>query len=161
MLLFLKNLLFTVVVPGTVAGYVPWLIARGGEPFGSPAWLLLASGFFIIGGMIYLWCIWDFATFGRGTPAPTDAPKKLVVRGLYRYTRNPMYLGVLTVILGWVVLFRAFNLLVYALCVGTVFHLFIVFYEEPHLQKTFGMTYDQYRSRVGRWLPRIGHDPAA
>ena len=161
MLLFLKNLLFTVVVPGTVAGYGPWLIARGcGEPFGSPAWLLLASGFFIIGGIIYLWCIWDFATFGRGTPAPIHAPKKLVVRGLYRYTRNPMYVGVLTVILGWVVLFQAFNLLIYALCVGIVIHLFIVFYEEPHLKKTFGATYEQYRSRVGRWLPRIGHDPA-
>ena len=85
MLLFLKNLLFTVVVPGTVAGYGPWLIARGcGEPFGSPAWLLLASGFFIVGGMIYLGCVWDFATFGQGTPAPINPPKKLVVRGLGR-----------------------------------------------------------------------------
>ena len=162
MLLFLKNLIFTVVVPGTVAVYVPWLIARGGrEPLGSPACFVLALVFFIIGGMIYLWCIWDFAMFGQGTPAPINPPRKLVVRGLYRYIRNPMYVGVLTVILGWAVLFWSVNLVIYALCVGTVFHLFVVLYEEPHLQKTFGKTYEQYCSRVGRWLPKVGRDPPA
>ena len=83
MLLFLKNLVFTLVVPGTVAGYVPWLIVRG-QPIGSRGCLLASLALFTVGGTIYLWCVWDFASFGRGTPAPIDAPKKLVVRGLYR-----------------------------------------------------------------------------
>ncbi len=160
MVLFLKNLLFTVIVPGTVAVYVPWLIARD-QPLASATWLAVSSALLVAGGAIYLWCVWDFATFGRGTPAPIDAPKELVVRGLYRHTRNPMYVGVLTVILGWAALFQALSLLIYALCVGVCFHLFVVLYEEPHLQKTFGRSYDQYRSQVGRWLPKIGHGPAS
>src|SRR5207237_617980 len=73
----------------------------------------------------------EFAVFGRGTPAPIDAPKKLVVRGLYQYTRNPMYIGVLTIILGWAALYQTLRIVLYALCVGLSFHCFIVFYEEP------------------------------
>jgi protein-S-isoprenylcysteine O-methyltransferase Ste14 len=153
MTLLLKNLLFTVVVPGTVAVYLPLFIARHRSPASGPAFaialLLLA-----VGGAIYAWCLWDFASFGRGTPLPLDAPKRLVVRGLYRYTRNPMYLGVLTVVLGWTVLFRAASLLLYALSAATWIHLFVVFYEERHLQREFGREYELYRARVGRWLPR-------
>jgi protein-S-isoprenylcysteine O-methyltransferase Ste14 len=152
-LLLLKNLLFTLVVPATVAIYVPLLIVRGLSP-GSGIRLLVSLVFFLVGGSIYTWCVWDFAVSGRGTPAPIDAPKKLVVRGLYHYTRNPMYLGVLTIILGWVVLYKAPRLVIYALCVGLSFHCFIVFYEEPHLQRMFGSSYEEYRARVGRWFPR-------
>ena len=155
MLLALKNLLFTVLVPGTVAGYLPWLVTRG-ESLSWGAGTALALLLFAAGGAIYFWCLWDFASFGRGTPAPIDAPKKLVVRGLYRYTRNPMYLGVLTVILGWAVLFHALGLLIYAACVGSCFQLFVVYYEEPQLRRTFGESYRQYQARVGRWLPKIG-----
>jgi protein-S-isoprenylcysteine O-methyltransferase Ste14 len=155
MVLALKNLLFTVLVPGTVAGYLPWLATRG-ESFSWGPGAALALLLFAVGLTIYLWCLWDFASFGRGTPAPIDAPKKLVVRGLYRYTRNPMYLGVLGVILGWAVLFRALGLLIYGACVATCFQLFVVYYEEPQLRRTFGESYQQYRTRVGRWLPRIG-----
>lgn len=154
MILLIKNLIFTIVVPGTVAGYVPWLIVRG-DALAAPIWLILGSALFIIGAAVYLWCVWDFATVGRGTPAPIDAPKELVIRGLYRYTRNPMYLGVLTVILGWALSFWSLKLLLYAVCVGTIFHLFIVLYEEPHLRKTFGVTYGEYCSQVRRWLPTI------
>ena len=154
MVLLLKNLLFTVLVPGTVAGYVPWLIAREGSlTWGAGAALALLL--FAAGGAIYFWCLWDFASFGRGTPAPIDAPKKLVIRGLYRYTRNPMYVGVLTVLLGWVLLSGTLTLLIYSACVGTCFQLFIVFYEEPQLSKAFGESYHEYRARVGRWLPRF------
>jgi protein-S-isoprenylcysteine O-methyltransferase Ste14 len=155
MVLALKNLLFTVLVPGTVAGFVPWLVTRG-ESFSWGAWSALALLLFAAGGAIYFSCLWDFASFGRGTPAPIDAPKKLVVRGLYRYTRNPMYLGVLTVILGWVVLSQALGLLIYGACVGTCFQLFVVFYEEPQLSRIFGESYREYQARVGRWLPKIG-----
>jgi len=154
MLLLFKNLLFTLVIPGTVAVYLPLQIVRDrpfvtGPAFGAGCLLVL------IGASIYAWCVWDFATFGRGTPAPIDAPKKLVVRGLYRYTRNPMYVGVLSVILGWSVLSGAFELVLYALVVGTGFQVFIVFYEEPHLERDFGSEYGDYRRRVGRWLPRL------
>jgi len=160
MRLFLKNLLFTLVVPGTVAVYVPLLIARDHPPTSGPLFVL-ALALLALGGAIYAWCVWDFATFGRGTPAPIDAPKKLVVRGLYRYTRNPMYVGVLTVILGWAVLFQAAALVLYILIVGTCFHLFIVLYEERQLQQEFGDEYEAYRRRVSRWLPRLRHRPAA
>lgn len=154
MFLFLKNLAFTLVVPGTVAVYLPWVIARG-KPIGSLGAALPAVVLLIIGGAMYLWCLWDFATFGRGTPAPIDAPKRLVVRGLYRYTRNPMYVAVLTFILGWGVLFELLSLVLYALAVGVVVHLFVLFYEEPHLRRVFGLDYEEYCSRVGRWLPKI------
>jgi protein-S-isoprenylcysteine O-methyltransferase Ste14 len=155
MTLFLKNLLFTVVAPGTVAGLIPFLLTRN-ESFRWGLGAALSLLFFAAGGAIYLWCVWDFASFGRGTPAPIDAPKSLVVRGLYRYSRNPMYVGVLTVILAWVVLSGALWLLIYAAIVWTGFHSFIVFYEEPHLKQTFGESYESYRARVGRWLPRLG-----
>src|SRR6267154_1139948 len=100
MILALKNILFTLVVPGTVGVYLPLILARGRNA-ATDFFLGLAIIFFVIGGSIYSWCVFDFASFGRGTPAPIDAPKKLVRRGLYRYSRNPMYVGVLTVIYGW------------------------------------------------------------
>lgn len=160
MVLALKNLLFTVLIPGTVAGYLPWLMTRG-DGFSWGAGAALALLLFAAGGSIYFWCLWDFASYGRGTPAPIDAPKKLVVRGLYRYTRNPMYLGVLTVILGWVALSGALGLLVYGAFVASCFQLFVVFYEEPQLTRLFGESYLEYRARVGRWLPKIGRGSSA
>ena len=154
MALVLKNVAFTVIVPGTVAVYVPWSIA-GKRSIVSGVALIVAVAVLVIGAGIYTWCVWNFASFGRGTPAPIDAPKRLVVRGLYRYTRNPMYLGVLTVILGWALLFRAAVLVGYAIAVAAAFHLFVVLYEERHLRREFGHEYDRYCHRVGRWLPRI------
>jgi protein-S-isoprenylcysteine O-methyltransferase Ste14 len=107
----------------------------------------------LLGGAIYAWCVWDFATFGRGTPMPIDAPKRLVVRGPYRHVRNPMYVGVLMAILGWVMWYRTWGLVTYVGCVGAGFHLYVLLYEEPHLSRTFGAEYEAYRTRVGRWLP--------
>lgn len=155
MALLLKNLLFTVVVAGTVAVYVPLLITRHG-PLAPPVVRAAAMLLFLGGGAIYAWCVQDFAVSGRGTPAPINAPKRLLVRGLYRITRNPMYLGILMVLLGWVVSYPSTALAVYALAVGACFHLFVVLYEEPHLSRQFGPDYDLYRARVGRWLPRAG-----
>jgi len=154
MALLLKNLLFTLVVPGTIGVSVPLLIARDRPPTSGPRFLfaLVLLG---IGGVVYAWCVWDFATFGRGTPAPLDAPERLVVRGLYRYTRNPIYVGVLMVLLGWAVMFGGARLIIYAVCVGICFHLFVVLYEEPRLERRFGREYQDYRVRVGRWLPRF------
>ena len=153
-MLFLKNLLFTLIVPGTVAVYVPLLFARGRPVAEGPA-LFVAIVLFALGGAIYAWCVWDFAAYGRATPAPIDAPKKLVVRGLYRYTRNPIYVGVLTALLGWAAMFQARIFLIYAACVGVGFHLFVVFYEERALRRRFGAEYQDYCAKVGRWLPRL------
>ena len=160
MLLLLKNLLFTVLVPGTVAVFVP-LYYLSHADFGTPARSVSAGMLLFLGAAIYAWCLWDFAITGRGTPAPIDPPKTLVVRGLYRYTRNPMYVGVLTVIGGWALLFGSTDLAVYGLCVATVFHFFVVLYEEPHLRSVFGASYEQYCSEVGRWLPLGRKRPAA
>jgi len=153
MILLLKNLLFTLVVPATVAIYLP-LLLTGGLPPAPLFWRLMSLPVFAAGMAVYAWCVWDFAIAGGGTPAPIDAPRRLVVRGLYHYTRNPMYVGVLTTILGWVVRHRASGLLLYAGVVWLCFQCFIVLYEEPHLARVFGDEYARYRSAVGRWLPR-------
>jgi protein-S-isoprenylcysteine O-methyltransferase Ste14 len=152
MALLFKNLLFSLIVPGTVAIYIPLRLVEERSPVWGlgPAVGILGL---LLGAFVYSWCVWDFATFGRGTPAPIDAPKRLVVRGLYRYTRNPMYVGVLTVILGWAFIFGAANLGLYALAVGTCFHLFVILYEERHLRAEFGSEYDAYCLQVARWLP--------
>ena len=151
MYLFLKILLFTVLLPGTVAVYLPMIIAKPQYPI-SQINLYFSIPFFLTGLGIYLWCAWDFASFGKGTPAPIDPPQKLVVHGLYSYSRNPMYVGVLTFILGWVVLNWEIKLFVYGLVVWLVFNLFIVYYEEKHLLSVFGSEYQEYCQRVSRWL---------
>jgi protein-S-isoprenylcysteine O-methyltransferase Ste14 len=157
MRLALKNLLFTVLVPGTVAVYGPLLLTRGVMPATGVA-RGLAIVVLAVGACIYAWCVWDFATFGRGTPAPIDAPTRLVVRGLYRVTRNPMYVGVLTVVLGWAILYRSPALALYGFAVWCCFQSFVLLYEEPHLRRVFGAEYEAYRARVGRWLPRACHE---
>jgi protein-S-isoprenylcysteine O-methyltransferase Ste14 len=152
--LLLKNLLFTLVVPGTVGVYLPLWIARGSTPATGArlgaSLLLLAAG-----GALYAWCVWDFARFGRGTPAPLDAPQRLVVRGPYRHVRNPMYVAVLAVILGFALRFGSAALLLYAAAVAAAFRAFVVLYEEPHLARAFGAEYDAYRARVRRWRPAL------
>jgi protein-S-isoprenylcysteine O-methyltransferase Ste14 len=154
MTLLLKNVLFTLVVPGTVGVLVPLTIARDLTRVHGPLFVF-ALVFLLIGTAIYVRCVWDFASFGRGTPAPIDAPKRLVITGLYRHMRNPMYTGVLTVLIGWTVMFADARLLLYAVFVATGFHLFIVLYEEPHLERVFGDEYREYRAKTGRWLPKI------
>jgi protein-S-isoprenylcysteine O-methyltransferase Ste14 len=158
-MLLLKNLLFTLIVPGTWAVYLPLFLVRERAPAsGWPS--AVAVAMLAIGLGIYSWCVWDFVAVGRGTPAPIEAPRTLVARGPYRYTRNPMYVAVLTVILGWALLYRAAVLVVYAVFVNLCFHLFVVRYEERRLEREFGSEYRAYRGRVGRWLPRIRR-PAA
>jgi protein-S-isoprenylcysteine O-methyltransferase Ste14 len=156
-LLLFKNLLFTVVVPGTFGVYIPMAIARGtgARAGGVGLFWLLGFGLLILGTLIYLICVMEFAVRGRGTPAPIDAPRRLVVSGLYQYVRNPMYVGVLSVVLGWAFLSRSLELLGYAALLALVFHAFIRLYEEPALKRQFGPEYETYLTSVGRWLPRI------
>jgi len=109
----------------------------------------------LLGAAIYFRCAWDFAFAGRGTPAPIDPPKELVVKGLYRYTRNPMYIGVLTLLFGEAVFFASRQILIYAGVVFLIFHLFVMLYEEPALRRKFGDSYQRYCSAVPRWFPKI------
>ena len=153
----LRSLLFTVVVPGSVGVYLPHAIVRGGAAMLPPAggWLLSGVVVLAAGLAIYLWCVADFALAGRGTPLPLDPPRELVVRGLYHYARNPMYVGVLAVIAGQALLFASLPLAVYAIVVASVFHLFVIGYEEPALRRSFDGAYERYCTAVPRWLPRL------
>ena len=152
MKLFLKAALFTIVVPGTFAVLLPILLA-GGLTGASEATLWLALSLFALGIVLYLRSAWDFAVLGRGTPAPIDAPKRLVTRGFYCYTRNPMYVASLTMVLGWATFFGAAILVAYAVVLFVFLSLFVRLYEEPRLAREFGSEYAAYVSQVGRWLP--------
>jgi protein-S-isoprenylcysteine O-methyltransferase Ste14 len=152
--LALRSLLFLVLIPGTVAGYIPLRILRASkQPFmpGLSAASLLAGCLILVGASVLLRCVWDFFSAGLGTLAPFDPPDLLVVRGLYRFTRNPMYNGVLTVLLGEAWLFRSTALLQYAVLMFILFHLVVVVYEEPALKSRFGESYRAYRHAVPRW----------
>lgn len=150
-----KTLLFTLVMPGTVGVYLPQWLKSGGvqlPPALRVAGLLLLS----CGAAIYFWCAWDFVSKGLGTPAPIDAPRVLVVKGLYRFTRNPMYVGVLSVILGQALYYGSLSIARYGCLVLAAFYLFVLFYEEPTLRKLFGAQYEDYCRKVPRWLlPRL------
>jgi protein-S-isoprenylcysteine O-methyltransferase Ste14 len=150
-----KTLVFTVFVPGTVAGYVPWRLRRGAALVtGVEAWAAL--GVIAIGIAVYLHtAFWGFALMGGGTPAPIAPTKILVVKGLHRFVRNPMYLGVALVIGGQAWLFHSLHILIYMACMLTVAHLFVVVYEEPTLRRQFGEEYDRYRATVPRWIPNF------
>jgi protein-S-isoprenylcysteine O-methyltransferase Ste14 len=105
------------------------------------------------GAALAVWCILTFAVVGRGTPAPFDPPRRLVVRGPYRYVRNPMYLGAGLALAGAALFYEAAALWAYAAAFLLLLHLFVIWYEEPTLQRTFGEDYDQYRRQVRRWWP--------
>lgn len=153
MALLLKNLLFTLLVPGTVAVLVPLWLAGGGAP-ADGARAAAASALQGFGAALYAWCVWGFARFGRGTPLPLDAPRRLVAHGPYRVVRNPMYVAVLAVIAGHALRHGTPALLAYGALVAICFQLFVAGYEEPHLRRRFGAEYEAYAARVGRWLPR-------
>ena len=148
-----KTAIFTIVAPGTVGVLGPRWVKDGGSHL-RLAVRAPGLALFLIGGAIYLWCAWDFAVKGLGTPAPIDAPRLLVVKGLYRFTRNPMYLGVSGMILGQAIYYGSFSIVVYLLAILLVFNLFVHFYEEPTLRRLFGEQYDDYCRRVPRWLFR-------
>lgn len=152
----LNTLLFTILVPATAAGWIPlWL--RGNASITDTVGLRGVSILLIaVGVAIYLHtAFWGFALHGLGTPAPIAPTKKLVVVGLHRYVRNPMYIGVALVVLGQAMLFWSGHLLRYAVLFLIIVHLFVVFYEEPTLERQFGREYGDYQKRVPRWIPRF------
>jgi protein-S-isoprenylcysteine O-methyltransferase Ste14 len=153
MRLALRNVLFTVVVPGSAAVWIPWWILTRGDGTHEPAaWY--AGPLIAIGAALYFWCLWLFAVVGRGTPGPWDAPRRFVAVGPYRWVRNPIYIAALLVVVGEAWLFLSLRLLAYAGVLAICFHLFVIGYEEPTLRRRFEETYAEYRRAVPRWIPR-------
>lgn len=150
--------LFLVLAPGTVAGFMPWWISRWRFETPVSGWLPLRviGGLLAVAGAIVL--VDSFARFalqGLGTPAPVLPTQHLVITGLYRYVRNPMYLAVASLIFGQGLLFGSLRVLAYGAIVCLCFHLFVIAYEEPTLLSTFGPEYENFRAAVPRWLPRL------
>jgi protein-S-isoprenylcysteine O-methyltransferase Ste14 len=154
--------IFLVIAPGFVAGLVPWWISRWRFEDSFPAMPLFHVVFRIAGGALatlgLIGLLDSFARFavqGLGTPAPVFPTKHLVVTGLYRYVRNPMYVAVVSTILGQGFIFGNLRLLEYGAIVWLLFHLFALAYEEPALKASFGVEYDAFRAAVPRWIPRF------
>ncbi|RQG93137.1 isoprenylcysteine carboxylmethyltransferase family protein [Natrarchaeobius halalkaliphilus] len=153
---FLKSALFTILVPGTVAMALPQLLAKYRPhpklPIEPNVGRVLGGLSIFAGVLVYLRTVFQFGTDGRGTPSPTDDPDDLVTGGLYARTRNPMYIGVLLVILGQAFRQRSVAILWWGVGMWIGFHNRVIGYEEPHLVEKHGEAYEEYRDRVPRWL---------
>ncbi len=148
------SLVFLVIAPGVVAGLVPWLLT-GWESTGPPAWLQVLGWVLLAAGVaVLLEAFARFVVEGLGTPAPVAPTETLVVGGLYRYVRNPMYLAVAAIILGQAAILGRWVLVAYALLFGATVWSFVHWYEEPTLRRQFGPAYDEYLATVPGWWPR-------
>jgi protein-S-isoprenylcysteine O-methyltransferase Ste14 len=149
--MFARAVIAFLVMPGIVALGIPlWIgldkMAADGQ-FNAVGLLPLGAGFTML-----IWCVYDFYESGKGALAPWSPPKHLVTRGLYRYSRNPMYVAVTLILAGWSVVFGSPVLATYTASVLVGFHLRILFGEEPWLARTHGAQWEEYRARVPRWL---------
>ena len=152
-MIVLRSLIAVAILPGLVAVVLPWLIVR---PVSWPTGIALIGLVpLVLGLTLSAWCVTLFAIRGRGTPAPWDAPRRFVALGPYRLVRNPMYLGMGSVLLGEAVLFSSWPLALYLIVLALIWHAFVVLWEEPSLDRTFGQEYLSYRAAVPRWLPRL------
>lgn len=147
---FWRALAAFLLLPGIVAFLAPWLL----RPRGAPAHPV-GLGLLVTGAVLLLWCVRDFYVAGRGSLAPWAPPERLVMVGLYRFSRNPMYLAVGLILAGWALTFRTTPLWVYAGIVGAAFHLRVVFGEEPWLARRYGEQWTAYCSRVPRWITPV------
>jgi len=148
--MFLRAIAAFLVLPGTVAFLVPLFVIHPDLNWSSFSPLgVLPLG---VGIILLLWCVRDFYVAGKGTLAPWAPPRNLVVVGLYRYSRNPMYVGVILILLGWAIGFRSRPLWIYAFVVAVGFHLRVVLNEEPFLSRTHDEAWARYRASVPRWL---------
>ena len=154
-----RSLFWTALFPGFFAGYVPWRffgLDRVELSLLDPAHVIGLVAIALGAGLLAA-CIWEFARSG-GTLAPVDPPRELVVRGLYRYVRNPMYLSVTTIVFGELLLTKSVDLLIYWIVWFVAVNLFVIGYEEPTLRRSFGESFDEYAGRVGRWIPSVPSD---
>ncbi len=148
--MFTRALIAFLALPGMVAFVIPavWLVYTGHTRLAHPLGLVILA----IGAVGLAWCIRDFYVAGGGTLAPWEPPKKLVIIGLYRYSRNPMYISVVLVLLGWAVTFSSPGLTIYSVLVLTAFHVRVVWGEEPRLARMHGIEWELYAHQVPRWL---------
>jgi protein-S-isoprenylcysteine O-methyltransferase Ste14 len=130
-----------------------WTGVTQPEELGTPQWFGIAL--VVIGGLLAIWCVVTFGTIGQGTPAPFDPPRRLVVRGPYRFVRNPMYVGAGTAVGGAALFYTSLPLLGFLVFFLGMMQLFIIYYEEPTLKRMFGPEYIAYIQTVRRWWPRF------
>jgi len=151
--MYLRASIALLALPGAVAGSIPALLVYMDERRNG-GWL---SGLVLVGlGLVLLvWCVRDFLVSGRGTLAPWDPPKQLVIVGLYQFVRNPMYIAVLTLVVGWSLAVGSRWLAWYAALLAIAFHLRVICREEPWLRRQFGSEWNAYSTSVGRWFPRF------
>jgi len=140
---------FLVYLPGR---FLSWSSIVAPARTGAPqiAGMIIVA----IGTAIALWCVFTFVFIGKGTPAPFDPPRKLVIRGPYRFVRNPMYIGAGMTLVGAALYYESVSILIYTGLFFLITHLFVVLYEEPTLRRTFGEEYETYFRGVRRWLPK-------
>jgi len=151
--MFLRALFAFLALPGVVAFILPPFLAAMDPWSGNILWW--GAPVMLLGVILLLWCVRDFSIYGKGTLAPWDPPKKLVVVGLYRHMRNPMYLGVLTLVSGWSIFLSSPVLFLYTLVLAIAFHVRVLVSEEPRLQSRFGGEWTRYSAEVRRWVPRL------
>lgn len=158
MLVLVRTLTYATLFVGFLLVYVParilsWsgMVRPSGFAWPQAVGLLVTT----VGAALALWCVADFAWIGKGTPAPFDPPRQLVMRGPYRFVRNPMYIGAITAVIGAALYYQSGMLAIYCVAFLIVTHLFVVLYEEPTLRKKFGPEYQAYCGQVHRWRPRI------
>jgi protein-S-isoprenylcysteine O-methyltransferase Ste14 len=146
---------FFIAAPGSVAGLLPWMISARWQRGETPGAVRILGVLLVGVGLVSL--VESFVRFvveGRGTPAPAAPPVRLVVRGQYGFVRNPMYVALVTIVLGQALWLGNWSVLAYAMVLWALFHLRVVLGEEPVLLRQFGESFEQYRRSVPRWLPR-------
>jgi len=156
-MIWLRTVVFAALAPGTLLILVPFVLVSHDIGPRFDLWAVQLLGFvpLAIGLATILWCFVDFVRRGTGTPAPYDPPRQLVVGGLYRYVRNPQYIGLALVVVGEALLTGEMVLFGYAVMLAVGYHLVVKYYEEPILSRRFGEAYARYFDAVPRWLPRL------
>jgi protein-S-isoprenylcysteine O-methyltransferase Ste14 len=149
---------FLVIAPGTVAGYVPWAFTRwsvGPALLGIAALRVAGALLLALGAVGLLDCFRRFAVEGLGTPAPVRPPRTLIITGLYRFVRNPMYCAIVAAVAGQALILGSTALLWYGAALWLMFHVWVLIYEEPRLTDSFGPAYRAFCGAVPRWVPRL------
>ena len=157
MFVLIRAITYAALFIGFILVYLPSRFARWSgivEPATTGVPQVAGMILVTVGTIIALWCVFTFVFIGKGTPAPFDPPRKLVIRGPYRFVRNPMYIGAAAVILGAGIILSSPSIAILAFAFLLIMHLVVVIYEEPVLADKFGDSYQQYRSSVHRWLIR-------
>ena len=147
----------TILVPGTAVVLVPYLLLTNQNPIPAPRPDLLGLIgvlLVLVGAGMMSWVSYSFVVRGEGTPIPIDPPRHFVAHGLFRYVRNPMYVGALLALLGETILFRSWWLAAYAAGLWALLHSFLIAFEEPQLRRRFGRAYSDYCASTPRWIPR-------